>query len=64
MTSKYFMMTSVVVDDGLNASSASRQRVSHRFQRALRSKRFSRNGHEIEPQPAHRKIVLPPWTNR
>jgi hypothetical protein len=63
MTSKYFMMTSVVVDDGLNTSSASRERVSHRFQRALRSKRFSRNGREIEPQPAQRKVV-PPWENR
>ena len=29
----------------------------------VRSKRFSRNGHEIEPQPAQRK-VLPPWENR
>jgi hypothetical protein len=25
---------------------------------------FNRNGHEIEPQPAQRKIVLPPWENR
>jgi len=64
MTSKYFMMTSVVVDDGLNAASVSRERASRRFQRALRSKRFSRNGHEIEPQPAQRKIAVSPWENR
>jgi hypothetical protein len=31
---------------------------------SARPKRFSRNGHEIEPQPAQRKIVLPPWENR
>jgi hypothetical protein len=60
MTNKYFMMTSVVVDDGLKTSSVSRERVSHRFQRALRSTRFSRNGYEIDPKPAQRKLLRPP----